>query len=497
MLRTPIAHALAALCLFSACTDGECPEGFYRTGALCRCPDGGRAVNNQCVFPDAGPDAPDDVDADSAQTGDAAMTVNDSATPNDGHIAPMVEADAARMDATTSQISDGGTADAGRGDAAAPIAAVATVGTSCTTAATKACDAPNGRQKLICFNGVWSPNGSCDGDTRCQTRLESPEVGSCQPVLPLCVGKDPGQAVCDGSTRRACGPDLLDYASFPCPAHASCQDAAGVVSCRCEAPYMDDGAGGCATQVCLAMPCANGGTCNSSGSTRTCDCSGVDYEGPTCETKIYDCARSPCAHGGACTDGLRSRSCMCGAESGFVGLSCETNVNECASANVCVGGSGGTAFSYECRDLAGDVAGYTCRGQFPDWPISNDSNRFTVASGIVTDTISGLQWEHPTAGCNHNWESAKAHCAMRSAGGTGWRLPTRAELVSIVDYGRALPAIAQTAFLGTESGSFWSASSVVGGDTAGFVWMIDFSYGAGYTSDTKDASIVHCVRCVR
>ena len=72
-----------------------------------------------------------------------------------------------------------------------------------------------------------------------------------------------------------------------------------------------------------------------------------------------------------------------------------------------------------------------------------------------------------------------------------WRLPTRIELVSIVDYTRVTPAIDQSVFPSTPASEYWSASAYV---TAGRAWTVSFN--GGDTTD-YDATMPFPVRCVR
>jgi hypothetical protein len=478
----------------------------------------------------------------------------------------------ATLDATEGGGEAGGSPPDAGPDAGSWTAAIASSGAPCSQPSAKACDAHNGTQKLVCFNGQWAPNGSCDGETRCQTQLDSPSVGSCQPVVAACLGKLPGVAVCDSSARRTCGPDLLDLESQPCPAHASCQDQGGDAMCRCDDPYFGDGAGGCTTPVCIQMPCEHGGICSIDGAGRSCDCSATDYTGASCETQIDDCALNPCANGGQCRDGVRSRSCDCGAvdfagsncetpiddcalnpcanggqctdgvrsrscncgasdytgasceiqiddcaltpcphgtcidgvrarscdctDSGFSGPLCQTNINECAGPNVCSGSLLVNVFSFPCQDYTGDVAGYTCKGQFPDWPTPpTGAGRFSASAGVVSDNHTGLQWQQSLDATGYTSADAKTYCTANPLSGGGWRLPTLAELLSIVDYRLENPAIDTTAFPGTPSEYFYTSDPYIEtNNLPSLMWSVTFSNGISTFGNATRANRVRCVR---
>ncbi len=412
---------------------------------------------------------------------------------------PARDAESGSSDGAVPTSQRDGALDATRGDdtsigadaRASDPSAMATPNAPCDTAGARACDGHNGKQRLICFNGLWSLNGSCDGESRCQTKPTSAEVGSCLPIAPGCTGKSPGDDVCEGTVRRRCGVDLLDYETNACPAHASCNDQGGNVRCRCDSPYVDDGTGGCTAAICLQMPCMNNGVCSASGAGRSCDCSAIDYSGPNCETKIDDCAVTPCQRG-TCTDGTRSRSCDCSG-TGFTGPECGTNVNECAGPNLCSGTVVGVAFSYPCVDATGNVAGYHCLGQYPDWPVPTaSSNRFSASGGVVTDSQTGLRWQQAASPSTHTWASAGPYCRSLPLAGGGWRLPSRLELLSIVDYTRLDPAIDPVPFPNTPNEAFWTSSIFVG--LPAQAWSIYFPAGSSSQFGTASPLRVRCVR---
>jgi hypothetical protein len=115
----------------------------------------------------------------------------------------------------------------------------------------------------------------------------------------------------------------------------------------------------------------------------------------------------------------------------------------------------------------------------------------------VTDTITGLVWQRDgsgaRAGCaehlNCTWAEAQAYCAALVLGGvSGWRVPARMELLTIVDFTRSAPAIDPAAFPNTPAGMFWMSSP------SGYPWTIDFH--DGYVA-VLSASSAYGVRCVR
>jgi hypothetical protein len=121
------------------------------------------------------------------------------------------------------------------------------------------------------------------------------------------------------------------------------------------------------------------------------------------------------------------------------------------------------------------------------------SGRYTFpASGTVYDTRTQLTWQRAVDAGAYSQSAASTYCTGLSLAGTGWRLPTKAELETIVDYTRSNPAIDPTAFPSTPSAYFWSSSPYVA--SGGFGWLVSFNYGYSSSSDASGTIRVRCVR---
>ncbi|WP_437650783.1 DUF1566 domain-containing protein [Sorangium sp. So ce362] len=100
---------------------------------------------------------------------------------------------------------------------------------------------------------------------------------------------------------------------------------------------------------------------------------------------------------------------------------------------------------------------------------------YTEGDGTVTDSVTGLTWEKVTENVVFTREAALQHCAVldaeRAGGIEKWRLPTRRELVSILDFGHitAFPDIFFT-FTDAQGGFYWSATDVDADST--FAWGV-------------------------
>jgi hypothetical protein len=113
---------------------------------------------------------------------------------------------------------------------------------------------------------------------------------------------------------------------------------------------------------------------------------------------------------------------------------------------------------------------------------------------VVIDKTTGLMWAQAEETGTYDWTAAHGACtSSRRAGFSDWRLPTRIELTSLVDHGKATqPAIETSAFPSTNTGPFWSDSLWAPSTNNG--WYV--GYGHGYTN-FAGISIKYYARCVR
>ena len=112
--------------------------------------------------------------------------------------------------------------------------------------------------------------------------------------------------------------DIDGCADSPCAANVTCTDTPAPgdgYSCGscpegyigsgtvCDADMFDD---------CAPIPCLNGGICTDLGVLDfECDCDGTGFIGTTCDSNINDCDGNPCDVGGSCSDGVNSFTCSC------------------------------------------------------------------------------------------------------------------------------------------------------------------------------------------
>ncbi|MDB4988308.1 MAG: hypothetical protein JWN04_3486, partial [Myxococcaceae bacterium] len=190
-----------------------------------------------------------------------------------------------------------------------------------------------------------------------------------------------------------------------------------------------------------------------------------------------------------------------------------------AAMRVCPADALCTRPEYPCVP-SDDGAGYQCRGQFASWLVaekvagSKAAPKYTVdaAQGVVLDEVTGLLWQRELpatfkgcsgvidnvtgAGCSV--DEAQAYCAQLPLAGKAWRLPTKIELESLLDFVTAPrkqaidPDVFDTVSL---HDGFWSASPELLGP--GKNYMVRHSIGLTGVEPTDTPERVRCVHSER
>jgi hypothetical protein len=163
--------------------------------------------------------------------------------------------------------------------------------------------------------------------------------------------------------------------------------------------------------------------------------------------------------------------------------------------------SGATADDGGCTPAVGIPYSYAC------WPMPNPASAglpnpasYTdQGNGTVKDTVTGLIWQQAVAKTQaYTWTGAQAYCQSLTLAGLTWRLPTRIELLSIVDFTRTSPAIDTTAFTNTPGAMYtwtnspWVVSQIA--TKAQLSWIVNFY--EGLTSNAGDRTATEYARCV-
>lgn len=150
-----------------------------------------------------------------------------------------------------------------------------------------------------------------------------------------------------------------------------------------------------------------------------------------------------------------------------------------------------------CYDTTGEIpcpfSGEPYQGQ--DGQYQGAPLLYTSAGqGMVTDLNTGFTWQAEDDGLTRDWEEAMNYCEALELGGySDWQLPSRRDLMTLVNYGVSHPSIDTQAFPACRPSGYWSGST--GGPyDADIAYRIDFA-GGELLEGSKGASWF--TRCVR
>jgi hypothetical protein len=163
----------------------------------------------------------------------------------------------------------------------------------------------------------------------------------------------------------------------------------------------------------------------------------------------------------------------------------------------------------KCYQGVSPYAEIPCAGTGQDGAYNINPMSFTDnGNGTVTDNNTGLIWQKYENASAYNWYHASGTydatynptsqnlCGSLNLGGySDWRLPSKKELMSIVDYGIPYPGptINTTYFPIAYVPFCWS--STTDADSPSYAWGVGFSYG--YVCSLGKHHYGFCVRCVR
>lgn len=131
----------------------------------------------------------------------------------------------------------------------------------------------------------------------------------------------------------------------------------------------------------------------------------------------------------------------------------------------------------------------------PGSGLPNPASYTDLGNGTVRDNVTCLTWQLTPAPGTYTFTQAKAYCAGLTLAGGDWQLPTRIQLMSIVDTAAAGPAIDATAFPGTPAGFFWTSSPWFVTASPLRAWI--FNFYEGMESNDGFETGTYSVRCVR
>jgi hypothetical protein len=359
----------------------------------------------------------------------------------------------------------------------------------CTPAATRTC----GQMGTQTCTASCQWGAACTGQM-CPAGPSSQGCGNCGTQTRTCDGNTGmwsawgacmGEGVCTPTTTRTCG----QMGTQTCT--ASCQWGAACTGQMCPAGASSQGCGNCGTQTRTCD--GNTGTWSAWGAcmaegmcapntTQTCGANGQQTCGASCQWGTCSCTGASSQACGNC--GTQTRTCTGGTWSGWG--SC-TGQGACAPNATVACGNGGTQTCGSTCQLGGCVEP---NREGAPWATSGPS--FSNSSAGVVDATTLLEWQRDADLTGSvTYSQAVSQCAALPAGAYGaWRVPSRSELFSLVDFTRGNPAIDPSYFPATPAVSFWSSSQQGTGNHQ----YIYFLTGEAYWSADTGTLRVRCVR---
>jgi hypothetical protein len=128
--------------------------------------------------------------------------------------------------------------------------------------------------------------------------------------------------------------------------------------------------------------------------------------------------------------------------------------------------------------------------------LPNPASYDTSKAGVVTDKITGLAWQRVVPAGSYDLSGATDYCAGLDLGGfADWRLPSRIELVSLLDFTVATPTIDAQSFPSTPAAHFWTSTPYLFDPAPdAFAWAIYFDNAAVQGDEKVTLNRVRCVR---
>ncbi len=134
----------------------------------------------------------------------------------------------------------------------------------------------------------------------------------------------------------------------------------------------------------------------------------------------------------------------------------------------------------------------------PPWyQVLPGNQRFELVMNneAVLDRETGLVWERDTSNDWYTWYEALDHCYSAYIGGRGgWRLPTIAELATLIDETQTDPVLpAGHPFINVKLvDSYWSSTTSASFNN--FAWLVNFGSGAVHSDYNSYSYYVRAVR---
>lgn len=363
----------------------------------------------------------------------------------------------------------------------------------------------------LCSNPNKANGSGCNDGDGC-TKTDACQSGTCQGTNPVvCAALDQCHTIgsCNPATGQCSNPNAPD--STACSDGSACTDNDTCQSGACTAgsAVACDDSNPCTTDSCVpatgckfvanTLPCDDGSLCTEQDTCAGGACLGAAlacgdnnrYTVDSCDPS-KGCSNKPAEICNGIDDD--NNGSVDNVTCGGLACTCEDGVTRCQS---------GCTVCPDPDDVAigiddGGTARVMCAPSWPRWGMLPDApTSYTqVGDGTVLDHATGLQWEQTVGASTFGWAAAAGYCNSLTLGGkTDWRLPTTAELASLVDLStNAAPAISPYAFPSTPTTLHWTAETL---RSAGVrAWSVSGNNGSQVSYDIAATNFGR-VRCVR
>jgi hypothetical protein len=136
------------------------------------------------------------------------------------------------------------------------------------------------------------------------------------------------------------------------------------------------------------------------------------------------------------------------------------------------------------------------------WPMPNPASldagnpqAFEMpGSDVVVDAITKLEWQQSVENGPQSRSAAEKYCEKLRLVGGGYRLPSRIELLSLIDFTQGNPYLDAKAFPNAPTGKYWTSSRYAKNAASG--WIVNFEFGTTLVQ-IETENVEHLVRCVR
>ena len=225
----------------------------------------------------------------------------------------------------------------------------------------------------------------------------------------------------------------------------------------------------------LSGVCTDGTTVCADATTPALCTGGVFVNQPACSGANPVCANGTCV---ACANG-------------------DSHYVDASTIAVCTSNAFQNMTCPSATRAASVVTGKCYDPEWSAWPMPGSGTHtpsYTASANTVVDNVTHLVWQRGVAPSTMTYAQALNYCATLAPLDTlsGWRLPARIELMSLIEIQASTPYIDTANFPGTPAGLFWT--STVNPTGTATTWMLGFD--SADLSDFPQTQTLN-VRCLR